>query len=46
MLALGKVTCAWRVILAFPSVVNMLGLRDGEEVRYGLKANVSKFIWL
>lgn len=46
MTAFGKMFCAWIVLLAPPSIANMLGLQDGKEVRYGLKAGVPKFIWL
>lgn len=38
-----KVSCAWIVMLALPSIVNVLALEDDKEMRYGLKA---KFIWM
>lgn len=46
VLALGQVSCACRVIVAFPSVGSMPGLRDGKDERCGLKARVAKFTWL
>lgn len=34
------------VMLALPSIVNVLGLQDSKEMRHRLKANTSKAPWM